>query len=231
MTSTNDNIINDDKIEKQPKKRKINKLNIENSEHDTKYTTPIKASINIDYTTKKVENNDDMLDIFSIFDNLSENIKNDSNSSPYIGKQTIVDVCKIFSTSIEGSALIGFIVSNFYGGRRYINDTIWKASQLLYPKNVDQLCSDLTNIPNNSDVAYLYNKNNRPCVLISSMPKIMNKFYIESMNETLTKLINQHQGSKPDPENSGKVFSFNYLPDFHLNTLQKKNHLHLFAVK
>jgi hypothetical protein len=45
---------------------------------------------------------------------------------------------------------------------------------------------------------------------------------MEPMTETLNNLIRQFEG-KPDPENKGKVFKFNFLPDFQLNTLQRKS--------
>ena len=41
------------------------------------------------------------------------------------------------------------------------------------------------------------------------------------MKETLQFLLDNFEG-KPDPENKGKVFKFNFMPDFILNTFQKK---------
>ena len=50
------------------------------------------------------------------------------------------------------------------------------------------------------------------------------------MEETLQLLIKNFEG-KPDQENNkGKTFKFNFLPDFILNTIQKKKSFALFAI-
>ena len=117
--------------------------------------------------------------------------------------------------------LIAFVLSNFYGGRHYINNSINKANKLMYSKTVELLISDKSNIPDKSDVSYLIHKNNRPIVIVSSVPRSENVFNFESMKETLQILLDNFEG-KPDPENKGKVFKFNFMPDFMLNTFQKK---------
>jgi hypothetical protein len=199
------------------KKRKTQK-------NDESLSTPIKETKNSNNLQTDFNNTElDTTDVFAIFNDLSNNSNVQTlNSSPYIGKQTIVDVCKVLTTTIGGSVMIGFIVSNFYGGRYYLNDTIPKPTLLLYPKNIEQLCLDTVKFPNKGDIAYLFNKNNRPCVIVSSLPIVKNKFYMEPITETLNNLISQFEG-KPDPENTGKLFKFNFLPDFQLNTLQRKN--------
>jgi len=197
-----------------------------NEEQPESCVTPIKENKKLNNLEKDLENTefDTTSDIFVIFNDLTNNNNSvqNSNSSPFIGNKTIVDICKVLTTSIGGSVLIGFIVSNFYGGRLYLNDTIPKPTLLLYPKNIEQLCLDTDKFPNKGDIAYLYNKNNRPCVVVTSLPIVKNKFYMEPITETLNNLIRQFEG-KPDPENKGKVFKFNFLPDFQLNTLQRKN--------
>ena len=65
--------------------------------------------------------------------------------------------------------------------------------------------------------------------LVSEIPKSSNIFYTETMEETLQYLINNFEG-KPDQENKGKTFKFNFLPDFILNTIQKKSLSLLFAI-
>ena len=45
--------------------------------------------------------------------------------------------------------------------------------------------------------------------------------FILKVLQKLNKLINQFEG-KLDPDNNGKVFKFNFLPDFILNNRQKK---------
>lgn len=214
---------NDININEKPnsRKRKIQKSDVQSES----YVTPIKENKKSNKYENDLKNTEfDTTDVFAIFNDLNNNNNNTliSNSSPYVGKQTIVDVCKVLTTTVGGSVLIAFIVSNFFGGRFYLNDTIYKPTQLLYPKNIEQLCLDTVKFPNKEDIAYLFNKNNRPCVIVTFLPTVKNKFYIEPITETLSKLITQFEG-KPDPENTGKVFKFNFLPDFHLNTLQRKN--------
>jgi hypothetical protein len=222
------------------KKRKItssNQTEVQNTNNiycniscddETKIVTPIKLLPNNNNENKKAskemnnDNDDDMIDVFSLFDS----IKNDTTSSDtavsnYVGNQTVVDVVKVFSSSIQGSILVAFVLSNFYGGRHYINNNINKATKLMYQRTIENVCSDKINIPNKSDVSYLVHKNNRPVVLVSSIPKVENQFSMESMKETLQTLTETFQG-KPDPENKGKFFKFNYLPDFIMNTHQQK---------
>ena len=52
---------------------------------------------------------------------------------------------------------------------------------------------------------------------MSYLPRVENKYYLEKFPETFKKLISFFDG-KPDPSNDGKLFKFNYLPDFHLNS-------------
>ena len=94
----------------------------------------------------------------------------------------------------------------------------------MYSKTVDLLISDKCKfIDKAEDVAYLIHKNARPIVLVSDIPKSNNIFHSETMEETLQLLIKNFEG-KPDQENKGKTFKFNFLPDFILNTIQKQKY-------
>ena len=211
-------IINKD--EKKNKKRKMTKeeniiINCNSYDDESKIVTPTKS-------VPTNNNDDDMIDVFNLFDSLkNDTAKNYTENSNYGGNQTVVDIVKIFSSSIQGMTLVAFVLSNFYGGRHYINNNINKATKLMYQKTIELLCSDKINIPNKSDVSYLVHKNNRPVVLVSSIPMVENQLNMESMKETLQNLIETFQG-KPDPENKGKVFKFNFLPDFNMSTHQQK---------
>ena len=84
---------------------------------------------------------------------------------------------------------------------------------------------NLLNDPNftkiKTDVAYLFHKNNRPLNLVSKYPIVENKYYQETMDETLHKLVSHFKG-QPDPSNEGKYFAFNFMPDFFLDTIERK---------
>jgi len=162
--------------------------------------------------------------VFSLFDSIikENNTISNVNAALNYGNQTIVDIVKLYEKTKERTAvLIGFVLSNFYGGRYYINNTINKANKLMYSKTVDLLISDKSKIVDKADVSYLIHKNARPIVLVSEIPKTTNIFHTEPMEETLQHLLKNFEG-KPDQENKGKTFKFNFLPDFFLDTIQKK---------
>ena len=231
----NEEINNDNNKESKNKKVKLASKNAnDNDDNKNGFVTPIKSTIvnneefgiNVGIENKiksETNNNDDMVDVFNLFDSLIRNDNKANNVQPFSnnGNQTVVDIIKIFSSSIEGLTLIAFVLSNFYGGRHYINNNINKATKLMYSKSVELICSDKVNIPNKSDVSYLVHKNNRPIVIVSSIPRCENIFHFETMKETLQTLVDTFQG-KPDPENKGKVFKFNFLNDFIMDTHQKK---------
>jgi hypothetical protein len=237
--------------EKKNKKRRVSKhievsdSNFDNTDNNVNagYETPISSNINNEFVitnssntsneetvvkneneSNKLENpmNDDMVDIFHLYDTL-KNDKSDNLTAAFsnTGNQTVVDVVKIFSSTIQGVTLVAFVLSNFYGGRHYINDRINKTTKLMYHKTVESICSDKVNIPDKSDVSYLVHKNNRPIVLVSSIPQCESIYHMESIKETLQTLVDTFQG-KPDPENKGKVFKFNFMNDFIMKTHQQK---------
>jgi hypothetical protein len=253
------NINNENEINKKKKIPKPNKATIDNNKYQ--YQTPTKANVETNesiidnngnqYKTptntnkegnklnynnnnkllkyikeeeeKETETNEDMTDVFSLFNSIikdNNNISN-ANSAFNYANQTIVDIVKLYESTKDGRILIGFVLSNFYGGRHYINNTINKANKLMYSKTVDLLISDKSKIVDKADVAYLIHKNARPIVMVSEIPKSNNIFHSETMEETLQLLIHNFEG-KPDQENKGKTFKFNFLPDFILNTIQKK---------
>ena len=162
--------------------------------------------------------------MFSLFDSIikENNTITNVNGALNYGSQTIVDIVKLFEKTKEGTVvLIGFVLSNFYGGRYYINNTINKANKLMYSKTVDLIISDKSKVVDKADVSYLIHKNARPIVLVSEIPKTTNILHSESLEETLQNLLINFEG-KPDQENKGKTFKFNFLPDFFLDTIQKK---------
>ena len=81
--------------------------------------------------------------------------------------------------------------------------------------------SDRNYIKYDADVSYLFHKNNRPVTIISCVPNVENKFYVETMDETLRKLTS-HFDNRFDPTNEGKTFKFNNMSDFYLNTRERQ---------
>ena len=185
---------------------------------------------NIDNSKKlKIENNEIIThdnkivkDIKSLFNEFR--VSNPSNTITD-GKSTTVDIVKIHAidptTNNPEGPLIAFALSNFFGGRDYISNTIQQPSKLMYSNYIEKLCSDKKKVKDESDVSYLFHQNNRPVTLISSLPQVENKFYLQTIDDTLKNLINTYEGKK-DPANSNKTFTFKFLPSFTLDTIDKQ---------
>ena len=178
-------------------------------------STSINNTIKIESMTYQSEKN---CDLDSLFDSFKQNSTNCNTKSTNL---TVVDVCKIYTIEEEKNILVAIAISNFYGGRNYIKDFINKPSKLFYFAYATQLCENKLNIREKSHVDYLFHKNSRPVTVLSSYPRTENKYLFETMEETLKKLILQFDG-KPDPENTGKIYSFQFLPDFKLDNKEKK---------
>jgi len=223
---------------KQTKKRKISTIATTVTDNNDNFTTitatpsntitPIVADANTTPSQNKIDNsNSDKSSTNNCTDDLNclfESMKNDitdstnTNTTKYT---TFIDICKIYSIDSDQNSLVAITLSNFYAGRHHIKDVIFKSSKLFYNPYVNQLCKDKTLIKDVADIKYLFHKNLRPVTMISSYPTSENKYLFETMEETLKKLIIQYDG-KPDPENEGKSFTFNFLPDYNLDTKDKK---------
>ena len=161
------------------------------------------------------DNNEVLIDLDTHFQNCTEaeSVSSKSKSNNY----TIVDIILIFVKTVFGPVLAGATISNFFGGRHYLTDSLNCCSKLMYWTYIQQILNDNTIVSKNSDVSYLFHKNNRPINLLSYLPKVENKYYAEKFTETIKKLTSHFDG-RPDPSNEGKLFKFNYLQEFHLNT-------------
>jgi hypothetical protein len=170
---------------------------------------------NLKTTYANNDNNEVLIDLETHFQNTTEaeSVSSKSKSNNY----TIVDIILIFSKTVFGPVLAGATFSNFFGGRHYLTDSLNCCSKLMYWTYIQQILNDNTIVSKNSDVSYLFHKNNRPINLLSYLPKVENKYYAEKFTETIKKLTSHFDG-KPDPSNEGKLFKFNYLQEFHLNT-------------
>jgi hypothetical protein len=163
----------------------------------------------------------------NIIDDLDAMFETDNNDQVTVtsnnsSKQTVVDIIRIYSTnSVLGNTLVGFTSSNMYGGRNYLSDTINACTKLMYYTYITTLLTDPKFTKIKTDVAYLFHKNNRPINFVSYLPKVENSYYIEKIDETLIKLVSYFDG-KPDPSNEGKVFKINFLPDFYLDSDERK---------
>jgi hypothetical protein len=122
---------------------------------------------------------------------------------------------------ITGPTLVGFTTSNMYGGRFYYTDTMNAPFRLMYFTFINSLLNDANFTKIKTDVAYLFHKNNRPINLVTYLPKVENKYYAEPFDETLKKLVTFFDG-RPDPSNEGKLFKINYMPDFFLDTVERR---------
>ena len=69
----------------------------------------------------------------------------------------------------------------------------FKSSKLFYNPYVNQLCKDTSLIKDVADIKYLFDKNLRPVTMISSYPTTKNKYFYETMEETLKKLTERVQ--------------------------------------
>jgi len=207
---------NDD-IKHPSKKQKLNKET--NSSNPITHIEAAKGNKSTEdnlKTTGVINDNDEpLIDLDTHFQNTveSESVNSKSKSNNY----TIVDIILIFTKTVFGPMLAGATLSNFFGGRHYLTDSINCCSKLMYWTYIQQILNDTTIVLKNSDVSYLFHKNNRPINLLTYLPKVENKYYAENFKETIKKLT-AHFDGRPDPSNEGKVFKFNYLQEFHLNT-------------
>ena len=55
----------------------------------------------------------------------------------------------------------------------------------------------------------------------SLIEKVCANDFLSNLESKYKKIIIQYDG-KPDPENEGKSFTFNFLPDYNLDTKDKK---------
>lgn len=182
-------------------------------------TLSIKENYPTDEIAKPIvvtnDNNEVLIDLETHFQNTTEaeSVSSKNKSNNY----TIVDIILIFSKTVFGPVLAAATFSNFFGGRHYLMDSLNCCSKLMYWTYIQQILNDTTIVSKNSDVSYLFHKNNRPINLLSYLPRVENKYYAEDFKETIKKLT-AHFDGKPDPSNEGKLFKFNYLQEFHLNT-------------
>ena len=133
-------------------------------------------------------------------------------------KNTIVDICKIYN-NINKTILIGFTFSNCYGVKSYIKNKINHAITFLYPTYIKNFKH---NVSKNTDISYIEHTNAyNPITLVSTYPFVENENLKESMQNTFIKFV-EHLNGNPDPSNEGKVFLINYLPDYILDTSEKK---------
>jgi hypothetical protein len=168
-------------------------------------TIPTQLQIDSNNTDNSTKNNtsDNLNSLFESMKNeTTDSTNTNTNTSKYV---TIIDICKIYSIDSDQNNLVALTISNFYAGRHHIKDFIYKSSKLFYNPYVNQLCKDKTLIKDVADIKYLFHKNLRPVTMISSYPTTENKYFFETMEETLKKLIIQYDG-KSDPENEGKTF-------------------------
>jgi hypothetical protein len=161
------------------------------------------------------DNDEPLIDLDTHFQTTAESESVSSKNK--MNNYTIVDIILIFTKTVFGPMLAGATLSNFFGGRHYLTDSINCCSKLMYWTYIQQILNDTTIVSKNSDVSYLFHKNNRPINLLTYLPKVENKYYAENFKETIKKLT-AHFDGRPDPSNEGKVFKFNYLQEFHLNT-------------
>jgi hypothetical protein len=193
----------------------------ENYSNDDPYLTPVKQ---VCETITKNEETEEMMDLDSLFKVIKENNTN-TQSSPTLNTAlfTIVDICKVFSTSPKNSIkeLVAMTISNCYGERDFLNNELNQANKLMYATYFSQLVQDTLYIHNKNDLGFLYHKNNRPVVVVTKYPIVENKYFYEKIDTTLKKIINRID-NMPDPSNTGKKFKINFLPDFLIDTYDKK---------
>ena len=145
-------------------------------------------------------------------------------------KNTIVNVCKIYTNINRKKILIGFSLSNCYGVKSYIKNKINHATQFLYPNYIKNFKHKEFFIPKNIDISFIKHTNAfNPVTLVSNYPFVQNENLKESMQKTLTKFT-EHINGRHDPSNEGKVFLINYLTDYILDTPQKEK-LFLYICK
>ena len=199
--------------------KKQKKLKLNNNEDYNNNTDNITNNTNENVAPATTEIKD-LQDLESMFQNTDTDINTVSSNTS--AKLTIVDIMRIYlSNPITGPQLVGFTSSNMYGGRFYFSDTINASSKLMYFTYINSLLNDANFTKIKTDVAYLFHKNNRPINLVTYLPKVENKYYAESFDETLKKIVSFFDG-RPDPSNEGKQFKINYMPDFFLDTMERK---------
>jgi len=213
--NSSDDSIKTSKTPSKIKKQKSNKNNTENKNNN--YDNTNEANDNA-ATIKKVSN--DLEDLESMFQNTDTDINTVSSNNS--AKLTIVDIMRIYIPNpITGPTLVGFTSSNMYGGRFYYTDTMNAPFRLMYFTYINSLLNDANFTKIKTDVPYLFHKNNRPINLVTYLPKVENKYYAEPFDETLKKLVTFFDG-RPDPSNEGKLFKINYMPDFFLDTVERR---------
>ena len=158
----------------------------------------------------------------------NQNELNYINVSNIYYKNTVVDICRIYS-DISKKILIGFSFSNCYGAKAYIKNEINQPIQFLYRSYVKRILDkNGLDIQKEKDISYLFHRNKlNPITLVSRNPFVKVNNLKESILNSFLKFI-KHINGNPDPSNEGKVFLIHYLPDYILDTMEKKKtYLHI----
>jgi len=193
------------------------------------HSTPLSNSTSNESSEISVDNEtnndyDDLETMLGIYKDKEETSNSQQLSLTSIGSSntTVIDICKVYSfTSATTKVLVAFTITNAYGCRDYVNNTMNNPYRLMYWTYIQQLLTDTDNVNDKNNISYLFHKNQRPVTMVSQYPKVLNNHCIESIQDTLDKFINFWE-NKPDPANIGKKFKINYMKDFNLNNRDKK---------